>query len=248
LKIDVDLDQAAAASSLANAGTAGKKKRRRSPEIGGAKAGGQSAGVQKSKRRTILSTNSLMELWNQVSSLQMRYDRVQGKLKEINNPEYLDEDSVNQQIDTLVGDELLQEYKKTIQHESDIAKHRKELHDIAQQRKILELEAIRYLPWLENALKQDEDDIKFCEKYGEQLRLFQHVHKPARHARDKRLREEERRRKEQEELRKKEEEEEDRKKFMESAMAKQTEAKPGMVWNKAAGEYQYLNQDESWRD
>ena len=104
------------------------------------------------------------------------------------------------------------------------------------------------MPWLESALKQDEEDIQFCEKYAEQLQLFQHVHTPAKEARDQRLKEEEERRVQEEEMKKKKEEEEDRKKFMESAMAKQTEAQPGMVWNKATGEYQYLNQDESWRD
>jgi hypothetical protein len=244
LKIDVDLDQAAAASSSSAA--AGSKKRRRSNDFNN--GSGKSATAYKSRRRSILSTNSLMDLWNQVSNLQMNYDRVQGTLKEINRPEYLDEEAANEQIDTLVGDELLQEYKKTIQYESKVDRQRKELYDIAQNRKALELEAMRYLPWLEIALKQDEDDIKFCDKYAEQLRLFEHVHKPARDARDKRLREEDKRRKVQEELQKKKEEDEERRRFMESAMSKQTEAQPGMVWNKATGEYQTLNTDESWRD
>jgi hypothetical protein len=35
---------------------------------------------------------------------------------------------------------------------------------------------------------------------------------------------------------------------LEASLAKQEEAKPGMVWNKATLEYQYLNTDESWRD
>jgi hypothetical protein len=248
LNIDIDLDQAAAEI------TSIKKRRRsdtRRSSDGGANSSSLSTGTNhptKSKRRAVQSTSSLMELWNQVSSLQMNYDRVQGALKEIDKPQFLDEGAVQEKVDMLVGDELLNAYKKTIQHEEDIVKHRKELYDIAQRRKALELEAVRYLPWLENALKQDDEDIQFCEKYSGQLVLFQHVHKPAKTARDGRLKEEEDRRIQEEEMKKKREEEEERKKFMESAMAKQTEAQPGMVWNKATGEYQFLNQDETWRD
>jgi hypothetical protein len=235
LNIDVDLDQAAAEITSS-------KKRRRSSSRGATSSSSGSLHSAKSKRRSVQSTSSLMELWNQVSSLQMTYDRVQGALKEIDSPHF------QEKIGTLVGDELLKAYKKTVQYEEDIVKHRKELYDIAQRRKALELEAVRYLPWLENALKQDDEDVQFCQKYSVQLTLFQHVHKPAKEARDGRLKEEEIRRIQEEEMKKKREEEEERKKFMESAMAKQTEAQPGMVWNKATGEYQYLNQDETWRD
>lgn len=240
LKIDVDLDQAAAEISST------KKRRRSDASTSG---GMDSSSTSKSKRRSVvLSTSSLMELWNQVSSLQLQYDRVKGALKEIDNPQLLDENSMQEKIDTLVGDDLIKAFQKTLRYEDDVVKHRRELHDIAQRRKALELEAVRYLPWLESALKQDEEDAKFCEKYLQQLQLFRHVHKPAKEARDQRLKEEEQRRIQEEQMKKRKEEEEERKKFMESAMAKQTEAQPGMVWNKATGEYQYLNQDESWRD
>jgi hypothetical protein len=240
LDISIDLDRATAATSST------KKKRRRSDAS--ATRGVASQPHKQKRRSTILSTNSLMELWNQVSSLQSSYDRVQGSLQEINSPKVLDESAVQEQIDTLVGDQLLNAYKKTIQYEDSVARQRRELYDIAQRRRALELEAVRYLPWLEAALKQDEEDLKFCKKYGEQLELFAHVQVPAKASRDVRVAEEEKQRIKQEQLRKKQEEEEERKKFMESAMSKQTEAQPGMVWNKATGEYQYLNQDESWRD
>jgi hypothetical protein len=252
LKIDVDLDRAAVTASADYTSNDNKKKRRRSDGNGGVgdpKSVGYTSSIQKqSKRRSILSTNSLMELWNQVASQQMSYDLVQGSMKELNNPDYLDEDTINQQIDMLVGDELLQEYKKVLQYEKKIAHARRELYYIAQRRRGLEMEAIRYLPWLETSLKQDQDDIEFCDKYRKQLELFAHVHQPAKIARDGRIQEEAVRQRKEEELRRKREEEEERKRFMESAMSKQTEAQPGMVWNKATGEYQYLNQDEDWRD
>lgn len=243
LKIDVDLDRAAsAAKSLGgNMKAVNNRKRRRSDN---AKS---SSPPKFQRRRSVLSTSSLMDLWNQVSTLQDSYDHVQSMLSDI-NPEYLDEDSVMAQIDTLVGDELLQQYKQTLLYERRVVDQRRELHSIAQNRKVFELEAVRYLPWLEGALKQDDDDVAFCQKLEKQVEAFKKIHGLAKVARIARLEEEAKRQKEEEELMKKKEEEEERKKFMESAMAKVTEAAPGMVWNKATGEYQYLQTDESWRD
>ena len=188
-----------------------------------------------------------MELMNQVAAQQTNYDRVMAKLKDFHQV-YGDSDAANNNIDALVGEELIQEYKKTLQHEQEIDRYRRELHAIAQTRRALEVEALRYIPWLERALKQDQDDIDFCKTFRKQLDLFQTVHKPTKEARERRLHQEALRLQKEEALLKKQRDEEDRKKFMESAMAKQTEAQPGMVWNRATGEYQHLNQEESWRD
>lgn len=192
-----------------------------------------------------------MELWQQVSDLQTRYERVNRKFQEMNGTISGSSSSNGADladVSDLVGDKLLGEYKKVLSHEKQIDNQRRELHSIAQTRHLLELEAIRYIPWLEHALKQGKEDIVFCDKYKKQLDAFQLVNEPAKIARDKRLFEQKQREEDEEKRRKKKEEEEDRKKFMESAMSKQTEAQPGMVWNRATGEYQHLNQDESWRD
>jgi hypothetical protein len=243
LNIDLDLEKAATAATKtdSNDNKLGKRKRRRgSMESTGATGG-------KSKRRTILSTNSLMELWNQVSTLQQRFDNTQTLLAGI-TPEYLDESSMPEQIDTLVGDSLMEEYKKNLMFEKRVVDQRKELHSIAQKRRAMEHEAVRYLPWLEAALKQDEDDINFCDKVMSQIKTFAPIHVLAKAALEERLADEARRQRELEEQERKKEEDEERKKFMELAMAKVTEAKPGMIWNRAAGEYQYRDTDESWRD
>jgi len=254
LKIDVDLDRASTATK-STSGHSKKKRRRSSNEL--ATDGGIAVIASKSRRRslTLLSTNSLMELWNQVSSLQTSYERACGKINEINSVNDNtghggsgDDSTKNRGIDTLIGDELLEEYKKVLGYEHQIEYQRRELHSIAQKRRSLELEAVRYLPWLERALQHDQEDIDFCDKYRKQLDLYRHVYEPSKLARDHRLREERHRQEEEEKLRRKKEEEEEQKKFMRSAMAKQTEAQPGMVWNRATGEYQHLNHDESWRD
>lgn len=247
LNIDLDLDKAAAATTAgSNDQTSANRKRRRTSSTGlSATASGTSA---KSKRRpTILSTSSLMELWNQVATLQQRFDNTQTLLAGI-TPEYLDESAMPGQIDTLVGDSLLDEYKKNLMFEKRVVDQRRELHSIAQKRKALEQEAVRYLPWLEAALKQDQDDMDFCDKVVTQLKTFEPIHVVAKAAREERLADDARRLREQEELERKKQEEEERKEFMEIAMAKVTEAKPGMIWNKATGEYQYRDTDESWRD
>jgi hypothetical protein len=251
LKIDIDFDSASNnATETAASGNSKKKRRRSSNEEDGLAA----AIAGKSRRRslTLLSTNSLMELWNQVSALQSSYDRVSGKIKEMNSGDDNNTTTTDSGggggIDALVGDELLAEYKKVLGYEQQIDKHRRELHSIAQKRRSLEIEAVRYLPWLERALKQDQEDIDFSDKHRTQLDIYSHVYVPAKLARDQRLREEKHRQMEEEKLRRKKEEEEEQEKFKRSAMKKQTEAQPGMVWNRATGEYQHLNQNEDWRD
>jgi uncharacterized protein with von Willebrand factor type A (vWA) domain len=147
-----------------------------------------------------------------------------------------------------VGDELLDAYKKIQGFQKRVVEQRIELHSIAKKRRLLEQEAVRYVPWLEAALKQDSDDIEFCDKVLLEMKKFEPLHIVAKATREELLAEEARRLHEMEEREKMNKEVEDRKKFMEIAMAKQTEAEPGMVWNKDAGEYQYRSTDESWRD
>jgi hypothetical protein len=235
LDISIDMDQAAAAAKTVTTTT---KKRRRPSQTG-------TTPSKTSRRRCILSTSSLMELWNQVSNLQSSYDHAVALLSDI-TPEYLNQPEA--QLESLVGDELLDNYKQVVQFERRVVQQRRELHGIAQQRRALEQEVLRYLPWLETVLKQDKEDMEFCDGVESKLALFHAVHGPARAARDERVADEAKRRKDAEDLRNQKEEEEERKKFLESAMKKETEAKPGMVWNKATGEYQYLHTDESWRD
>ena len=249
LKIDVDFDRASSAMSNSTGGGSAKKRRRSSKGSPGAEfvLGASS----KSKRRAssqYLSASLLVELMNQVATQQASYDRVTAKLRGVHELYGDSSDANTKRIETLVGNELLEEYKNTLKHEDDINRYRRELHSIAQARRGLELEALRYLPWLERALKQDKDDIDFSNSFRKQLELFKGVYQPAKEARDRRMKEEELRVEKEEELLKKKREEEERRKFMESAMSKQTEALPGMVWNRATGEYQDRNQEESWRD
>lgn len=182
-----------------------------------------------------------MELWKQVNSLEQSYDHSLAALKDIHLPS-------PDQLEALVGDELLDNYKIMQKYEERIASERQNLHRIANGRRALEEQAIRYIPWLEAAMVQDQDDIDFCQKLLSTLSKFQHIHPAIRNARDKRVAEDLRFQREQEEKERKRKDDEESKRFRESALSKETEAKPGMVWNKVTQEYQYLDTDESWRD
>ena len=197
--------------------------------------------TSKRRKSSILSTMSLMDLWNQVATLQDGLDSSKSLLKDITAPP-------TTQVDQLVGDELLGEHQRVVKNLALVRQQKRALHKIARDRKSLEQEAVRYVPWLQSSLKNDDDDVKFCQELQDKIFLATRVHGAAKQARDAlRQRQALEKQLQEEELRKKNEEEE-RRKFMESAMKKESEAKPGMVWSRDRQEYVYLNTEESWRD
>lgn len=235
--LELSFDSAGAAAASRSKKQNGTKRRRSSA----ASAGSQASITKRSRRKSVLSTTSLVELWKQVSALEQAFDHSNSMVKDIRLPTTHD-------LESLVGDELLDHHKTIMKYEERVAKERRNLHRIATERKSLEQEAMRFLPWLEAALKQDQDDIDFCKNLEANLIKIKLVHPAIKEARDKRVAEDLRFQREQEEKERKRKEEEESKKFRESALSKETEQKPGMVWNKVTQEYCYANTDESWRD
>jgi hypothetical protein len=187
----------------------------------------------------------LLDVWNRLNTLQQNYEHAQLTLEKI--------DTVNiktsaEELEHLVGDELHQSFRQTISFRQQLVAQRKNLYDIAQERKVLQQEAIRYLPWLETALKQDEDDIRFSDELELKLQSFQKLHPAVVDAHEVRLAEEAQRVQAEEEKERKLKEQEEAEKFRAAALSKELEAKPGMVWNPVTREYQARNTDESWRD
>lgn len=227
--LDVDLNLLAPSAFQSKAAST-KKRRRNSSMTGTSK-----------RRKAILSTTSLMNLVKQVTSLQDSLDSSTTLLKDISAPPSLE-------VDQLVGDELLTEYQKVTKGISQVHQLKQTLHKIASNRKTLEQEAVRYIPWLQASLKTDDDDVAFCKQLENKIRLAQNVHSQVKAARDAKRESEALQQQQQEEELRKKSEEDDRKKFMESALKKETEAKPGMVWSRERQEYVYLNTEESWRD
>ncbi|KAL3807253.1 hypothetical protein ACHAXA_006239 [Cyclostephanos tholiformis] len=250
--LDVSID-ATALSAAARKASGGPS----SPEFGaGAKRRRQSAGsptpqsgssagpvVKKSKA---LSGQNFLDLFQTVVDLDERYKSCIGVVEAI-PPSYLDESSTD--IDDLVGDELTDMYKRVCQAERNVRRERRTMYSIAVRRRDLETEARRYVSWLRNLAKADDDDIDFCDKLEAKLDLISVCHEEAKSLRDKHRADEARRRIEAEEARKRAVEDEERRRILDDAKM-EAEAKPGMVWNKEAREYQYVHDptEESWRD
>lgn len=239
LEIQVNMDVATDEQPQGNVKL--RAKRRRSSM-------GSSAGTSSAKRRTsssILSAASLLELWTRLSELQQRYDRSQHTLQ------IIDERLAKipaESLEHLVGDELQQAFRQNEKDFVQMAAERKNLYDIAVERKALEDQAKKYVPWLHKALKQDQEDITFCDMLEQKISSFKDIHKAMVVARDNRREEERQRQLQQEAIEQKRREQEEEERFRRAALSKETEAKPGMVWNPSTREYQALDTNESWRE
>lgn len=208
---------------------------------------GSTGSITTHKRRTstVLSINNLVELWNRLLALQQSYVHAQLLLEKITKSF---EDHPADALQDLVGDELQQCYRENLRHQEQLVAQRKILRSIAQERHDLEQHAVRYLPWLEQALKQDDADMELCTMLELKIDSFRSIHAVMKQAQEERLEEERKQRLAEEERERKRREEEENERFRKAALSKETEAKPGMVWNPSTREYQALNTDESWRD
>jgi CID domain len=251
LQVDLNIDSLAATSLSAAHQSSGKRRRSLDSSGGGSSVrSGATAGVDTSKRRATqrrkssLLTDSL-STWQRLAQLkqsayhaQLVLDKIDTALGKVSKKE----------LEDLVGDELQQAFRENTRFQQQVVEQRKLLHEIAAETHMIEEDCLRYLPWLERAAQQDTDDVKFCDDLIAKIKAFQRVHPSIRRARELRLEEERLRQIEQEKLEEERRRLEEDKRFREAALAKETEAKPGMVWNPSTREYQALNTDESWRD
>lgn len=257
LKVSIlTIDEIAVANSnhASNFHGEGKATKRRRKSGSMARSDGSTGGLNNTSsnssgrnRSKVLSTTSLIDIWKQVSELTVNYNLSQSVIKETRL--WLDDMQHNTTIlESLVGDDLLDTYKIVSSYQEKLNVEKGKLHSIANERQKLQNDAKKYLAYFENAIKQDEDDVKFCSSLLTQIQLFQHVHSDIRYARDQKIKEEILHQKNLEALAQKKRDEEESKRFRESALRSETEEKPGMVWNPNTREYQYLDTDESWRD
>jgi CID domain len=251
LQVDLNIDSLAATSLSAVHPSAGKRRRSLDSSGGGSSVrSGAAGGADINKRRATqrrkssLLTDSL-STWQRLAQLkqsayhaQLVLDKIDTALGKVSKKE----------LEDLVGDELQQAFRENTRFQQQVVEQRKLLHEIALETHMIEEDCLRYLPWLERAAQQDTDDVKFCDDLIAKIKAFQRVHPSIRRARELRLEEERLRQIEQEKLEEQRRRQEEDKRFREAALAKETEAKPGMVWNPSTREYQALNTDESWRD
>eukprot|EP00542_Grammatophora_oceanica_P013945 CAMPEP_0194031374 /NCGR_PEP_ID=MMETSP0009_2-20130614/4560_1 /TAXON_ID=210454 /ORGANISM="Grammatophora oceanica, Strain CCMP 410" /LENGTH=438 /DNA_ID=CAMNT_0038671515 /DNA_START=138 /DNA_END=1454 /DNA_ORIENTATION=- len=230
--LDVQIDL----SGLAKSAEETKASKRRRSSVGG-------SGTKSKRRKSVLSTTSLVDLWNQLSSYSQSMETTLTILGGLD-----DQHMSTEGIESLVGDDLVDAYRQVMQYEKTIQDERKNLHKIANGRRALEKEAVRYIPWCRQALGQDDEELALCDQLETEIKGLQRAQQAARKARDIRKEKEARAREEEEKERHRQEEEEERKRMLEDALRRQDIAEEGMVWNSATQEYQRLNTEETWRD
>jgi hypothetical protein len=123
------------------------------------------------KKPKALSNQSFLDMFQSITSLHDTYTSSLSVLKSI--PEsYLDSND----IDDLVGDELTDMYKKVCETRRRVRKERKVIYNVAAERRQREKESKRYIAWLKNLAKVDDEDIEFAERLEEKLDLLAVCH------------------------------------------------------------------------
>ncbi|GKY99962.1 hypothetical protein MPSEU_000949800 [Mayamaea pseudoterrestris] len=236
LELDISMDSSAFNASSSNPSQRPSAKRRRSSTT--------SVGSV-SRKRAVLSISGLLEILNRLSTLQQSFERAQLTLRQIDQSIAAKDAS---ELAGLWGDDLQKEFRQNTLQQQQIQQQRRLLHEVAQEKHTLEQEVARYLPWFDTLVKQDDDDLDFCDRLEQKIISYQKIQPQIRKARSIR-REEERVKKEKEDAEeRKRREEEDAERFRQAALKRETEEKPGMIWNPASREYQVIQTDESWRD
>lgn len=246
LNVDIDLEHVNASGDGTNnsATKEGSNKKRRS-STGDSSTGKRRRRASATSKVVTLSANTLLELSNRVTNSQNDFEDSQRALQRIDNA--LTKKST-EELEQLVGDDLQAEYRQMMSFQKQIIKERRRLHGIAQERKGLEQEAMAYLPWLEKALQQDQDDIDFCHRLQKELEAFLPIHGELQKARDLRRSEERQRLEKEAERERLRREKEEAERFRQESLKRQTAQEEGMVWNPSTREYQSLDTNESWRD
>jgi len=244
LDISIDVSALSEANNKSGFGSGAAKRRRTSKTNNPSSTTTTQMNV--TKKPKVLSGQNFLELFQSIANLEDKYKSSMGIVEAI-PPSFLDDGSAD--IDDLVGDELTSMYKKVCDTQRKIIRERRTMYSVAVQRRDLEKEAKRYVLWLKNLAKVDDDDISFVDKLEKKLDVISVCHEEARKLRDVRRSEEAQQRAEAEAVAKQEADEKERKRLLED-VTKEAEAKPGMIWNPNLREYQYLHDhtEESWRD
>ena len=167
--LDISIDVSALSDAkLSSSSPSGSKRRRTSNLTSSATAPSNVA-----KKPKVLSGQNFLKLFQSIANLDEKYKSSMGVIEAI-PPSYLDDD--NADIDDLVGDELTSMYKKVRDTQRKVLRERRSMYSVALQRRELEKEAKRYISWLKNLAKVDDDDIKFVDKLEEKLEVISVCH------------------------------------------------------------------------
>jgi CID domain len=196
--------------------------------------------------REIVKMNEINNSTNDTNDSNIDDDA--NNVDDANNDDNDDDDDITG-LENLVGDELQAMKRKNDNDMKIICEQRVILYQTAIEQHVIEETIIQqYIPWFEIALQQDDTDILFCQTLLKTIQQFQPIHSQILLAYQHRMKEQHDQQRLAYEIQRKKQEQEENERFRRAALAKETEAKPGMVWNPTTREYQSLNTDESWRD
>ena len=174
LDISIDAKALSAAKSSTDKPEFGAgAKRRRSKTKSPTEASSPAPRGSTSKKPKALSGQNFLDLFQSIVSLDEKYKSSIGVTESI-PPSFLDDGSTD--IDDLVGDELTDMYKKVSQLQRNVRRERRTMYSVAVQRRELEKEARRYVSWLKNLAKVDDDELEFCDKLEKKLDLIEVCH------------------------------------------------------------------------
>ncbi|KAL7434011.1 hypothetical protein ACHAXM_003816 [Skeletonema potamos] len=166
--LDISIDVSALSEAKSSGFGDGAAKRRRTSKLNSS-----TLQTNVTKKPKVLSGQNFLELFQSIANLDEKYKSSMGVVEAI-PPSYLDDSSAD--IDDLVGDELTSMYKNICDTQRKILRERRSMYSIAVQRRDLEKEAKRYVSWLKNLAKVDDDDIKFVDKLEKKLEVISVCH------------------------------------------------------------------------
>ena len=171
LDISIDVSALSEANNKSGFGSGAAKRRRTSKTNNPSSTTTTQMNV--TKKPKVLSGQNFLELFQSIANLEDKYKSSMGIVEAI-PPSFLDDGSAD--IDDLVGDELTSMYKKVCDTQRKIIRERRTMYSVAVQRRDLEKEAKRYVLWLKNLAKVDDDDISFVDKLEKKLDVISVCH------------------------------------------------------------------------
>eukprot|EP00555_Chaetoceros_dichaeta_P004164 CAMPEP_0198257024 /NCGR_PEP_ID=MMETSP1447-20131203/6798_1 /TAXON_ID=420782 /ORGANISM="Chaetoceros dichaeta, Strain CCMP1751" /LENGTH=474 /DNA_ID=CAMNT_0043943817 /DNA_START=1 /DNA_END=1422 /DNA_ORIENTATION=+ len=200
----------------------------------------------KKKRPKTLSPDALIRLLDQLIQLESQFQNISSAATAATKLAASAEVDVAE--DNLVGEELVTLHTEITDATRRLGAQEKESHRVALQRKELEGEMKRYVVWGKAGLVADEEEIRLCDEVEKKLVLMEVIHSRAKKEREIKRDKVAKEHALAEALARQKEQEEKLKQSLEATLRNAEESRPGMVWNQAAREFQYLPDvtEESW--
>lgn len=182
-----------------------------------------------------------------MSKLLSNLESLEQETRKVEDFPSIQEDDLD--LSNLYGEELIELSKKVNKSIKHVEQHDRALvHFVAQQRRLMEGQFQRFIPWMQHAIQHESKDaLELCEFVEENLLLLQTVHGDACKERERRRDQKAKMEAQQQAETRRKAEEEELKRSLQTVIKK--DVKSGMVWNTTTREYQYLpdHTEESWR-